>query len=139
MLSSFRLYYIQFKDIKILWGPRAGYEDQGPEPDNPKTRIIKAVTRRCSTKTDVRKNFAKFTGKLLCQGLFFNKVAGLMLATLFKKEALTQLFSCEFCEIFKSIYFHRTPPGGCFWNNQNFKYFLNTANPNPTKWSNTLK
>ena len=28
-------------------------------------------------KTGVRKNFAKFTGKHLCQSLYFNKVAGL--------------------------------------------------------------
>ena len=29
-------------------------------------------------------------------------------ATLFKKEALAQVFTCEFCEIFKNIYFYRT-------------------------------
>ena len=27
-----------------------------------------------------------------------------------KKETLTQVFSCEFCEIFKSTYFYETPP-----------------------------
>ena len=32
-------------------------------------------------KKSVPKNFAKFTGKLLSQSLFLNKVAGLMLAT----------------------------------------------------------
>ena len=35
VLSSFRLYNIQFKTVKILWGPGAGYEGRGP--DNPKT------------------------------------------------------------------------------------------------------
>ena len=30
-------------------------------------------------KKDVLKNFTKFTGKHLCQSLFFNKVAGLKL------------------------------------------------------------
>ena len=30
MLYSFKLYYIQFKEVKILWGPRAEYEGQGP-------------------------------------------------------------------------------------------------------------
>ena len=34
--------------------------------------------KRCS------ENFAKFTGKHLCQSLFFNKVAGLRPATLLK-------------------------------------------------------
>ena len=32
----------------------------------------------CSMKTGVLRNFTKFTGKHLCQSLFFNKVAGLM-------------------------------------------------------------
>ena len=38
------------------------------------------------------RNFAKFTGKHLCQSLFFNKVAG-------------QVFSCEVCEICKNTFF----------------------------------
>ena len=39
-------------------------------------------------------NFAKFTGKHLCQSLFFNKV-----------KTLVQVFSCKFCEISKNNYF----------------------------------
>ena len=42
-------------------------------------------------KNGVLKNFAKFTGKHLCGSLFINKVA--------------QMFSCEFCKIFKNTYF----------------------------------
>ena len=45
----------------------------------------------------VLKNFAKFTGKHLCQSLVFNKVAGL-------KETLAQLFSCEFRDISKNTF-----------------------------------
>ena len=52
-------------------------------------------------KKGVLKNFTKFTGKHLRQSSFFNKVAGLRSATLLKTETLAQLFSCEFCEIFK--------------------------------------
>ena len=44
----------------------------------------------------VLRNFSKFTGKHLCQSLFFNKV---------KKETLAQVFSCEFCENFKNTFF----------------------------------
>ena len=58
----------------------------------------------------VFKSFAKFTGKHLCQSLFFNKVAGLTPATLLKKKTLAQVFSCEFCELFKNTFFYRTPP-----------------------------
>ena len=41
-------------------------------------------------KRGVLKNFAKLTGKHLCQSLLLNKVAGL---------------ACEFCEIFKNTFF----------------------------------
>ena len=52
----------------------------------------------------VFRNFTKFTRKHLCQSLFFNKAASLRPATLFKKR-LAQVFSCEFCEIFKNTIF----------------------------------
>ena len=64
-------------------------------------------------KKGVLKNFAKFTGKHLCQSLFFNKVAGLrnfakftgkhLCQRLFaRNETLAQVLSCEFCEVFKN-------------------------------------
>ena len=54
-------------------------------------------------KKSVLRNFTKFPGKYLCQSLIFNKVAGLRL------EILAQVFSCEFCEISKNTFLHRTP------------------------------
>ena len=42
-------------------------------------------------KKGVLSDFAKFTGKTPVP------------------ESLTQVFSCEFCEISKNIFFHRTP------------------------------
>ena len=47
-------------------------------------------------KQGILRNFTKFTGKHLCQTLFFNKVSGLRPA---------QVFSCEFREIIKNSYF----------------------------------
>ena len=52
-----------------------------------------------SVKKGVLKNFAKFIRTRLCQSLIFNKVAGLW------KETLAQVFSCEFCKIFKYTFF----------------------------------
>ena len=52
---------------------------------------------RCSMKTGVFKNFAKFTVKHLCQSLFFNNAAS--------QETVVQVFSCEFWEIFKNTFF----------------------------------
>ena len=40
----------------------------------------------CSMEKGVLKNFTKFSGKQLCQNFFFNKVAGLTLATLLRKR-----------------------------------------------------
>ena len=49
--------------------------------------------QRCSVRKGVVRNFTKFKGKHLSQSLLFNKVAG-----------LTQVFSCEFCEISKNTF-----------------------------------
>ena len=46
--------------------------------------------------------------KHLCQCLFLNKVAGA--CNFIKKEALAQVFSCEFCKISKNTFSYRTPP-----------------------------
>ena len=52
-------------------------------------------------KKGVVRNFTKFTGKHLCQSLFFNFI---------KKETLAQVFSCQFCEISKDTFVYRTHP-----------------------------
>ena len=59
----------------------------------------------------VLRNFLKFTGKQVCQSLFFNKVADLrpQACNFIKKETLAQVFSCEFCQISKNTFFNRTP------------------------------
>ena len=60
--------------------------------------MYRSSHRRCSVRKGVLRNIAKFTGKHLCQSLFFNKVAVLRSVTI-KKETLVQVFSCEFWEI----------------------------------------
>ena len=50
----------------------------------------------------VLQNIEKFTGKQLSQCLFLNKVEA---CDFIKKETLAQVFSCEFCEIFKKTFF----------------------------------
>ena len=52
----------------------------------------KSSRRRCSVRKGVFKNFAKFTGKNLCQGLFFNKVAGLSQVTPFLQKTFGSCF-----------------------------------------------
>ena len=55
-------------------------------------------------KRGVFKDIAKCTGKHLCWSLIFNNNTVLRPATLLKIETPTQVFSCEFCEIFKSAF-----------------------------------
>ena len=43
-------------------------------------------------KNGVLRNFVKFTGKHLCQSLFFKKVTGLRPATLLKRDSGTGAF-----------------------------------------------
>ena len=52
--------------------------------------------RRCFVRKVVLRNFAKFTGKHLCQSFFFSKVAGLRLTTLLKKRLCLKCFSANF-------------------------------------------
>ena len=54
----------------------------------------------------VNRNFAKFTGKTCVRVSFLIK---LQAWNFIKKEALTQVFSCEFCEISNNTVSCRTP------------------------------
>ena len=64
--------------------------------------------QRCSIRKAVLRNFAKIHRKHLPES-FFNKVAGLrpQACNFIKKETLTQVFSCGFCEISKVVFFLR--------------------------------
>ena len=50
----------------------------------------------------VLRNFSKFTGKHLCQSLFFNKVAGLRPATLLKKKLWHSCFPLNFTKFLRA-------------------------------------
>ena len=67
------------------------------------TLIFQVDAQRCSVKKGALKSFAKFTEKLLCQSLFFNKVASLNPATLLKRKLWHRYFPVSFAK------FQRTP------------------------------
>ena len=50
-------------------------------------------------KKSVSKNFAKFTGKHLCQSLFNPKACNFI-----EKENLAQVFPYRFCDIFRNTF-----------------------------------
>ena len=63
--------------------------------------IFRSNHHRCSLKTDVLRNFTKFTATHLCQSLFFNKVAGLSSATLLKKRLWHRCFPVNFAKFLR--------------------------------------
>ena len=63
---------------------------------------IRSSHQRCSVRKSVIRNFAKFTGKHLCQVLFFNKVADPELATLLKNRLWRRCFSMNFAKFLRA-------------------------------------
>ena len=53
----------------------------------------------------VLKNFAKFTGKRLCQSLFFNEATDLRPATLLKKRLWHKRFPVDFAKFLRTPFF----------------------------------
>ena len=66
--------------------------------------MTRSSHRRCSVRKGVPRNFAKFTGKHLCQSLFFNKVYyNFIKRTLLKRKLWQRCFHVDF------VKFLRTP------------------------------
>ena len=73
---------------------------------------------RCSVRKDVLRNFAKFTGKHLCQGLFLNKIAGFSLS-----------FTVNFAKLLRAPLLQNTSV--CLLLFMVSKYFLSPLLPDP--------
>ena len=72
----------------------------------PKSNPEPGLSKRCSVKKAVLKNFANFTEKTSVLQSLSNKVAGLRDCNCIKKrDSNSQKFFCEICEFFKNIYF----------------------------------
>ena len=63
--------------------------------------------RRCSVKKGVLRNFTKFTGKHLCQSLFFSKVAG-HISFLLKKRLWHRRFPVNSVKFLRAPFLHNT-------------------------------
>ena len=66
--------------------------------------FMEAVVQRCSVKKVFLKILQNSQANTCARGSFLIK---LQACNFIKKESLAQVFSCEFCEIFKNIFFHR--------------------------------
>ena len=60
--------------------------------------VFRSSSLQMFYKIGVLENFAKFTEKLLCQGLYFNKVAGLKAGNLFRKRLWHRCFPVNFAK-----------------------------------------
>ena len=85
--------YIQFDTaLRIAGAIREAskekiYQELGLEPAQSRSSRPEMFCKK-----GVPENFAKFTGKHLCQSLFFNKVASLRPATLIKRDSGADVF-----------------------------------------------
>ena len=70
--------------------------------------IYRSSHQRYSIKIGVPKNSAKFTGKELCQSLFFNKFACLRPATLLKKRLWPRCFPQNFTKLLRTPFSQNT-------------------------------
>ena len=66
--------------------------------------LIRSSRPEVFCKKVVLRNFAKCTGKHLCQSLFFNKVAGLRLATLLKKRVWHRCYPVNFMKFLRTTF-----------------------------------
>ena len=71
------------------------------EEDN---NTIRSSHSQMFFKIGALENFAIFKGKQLCRSIFLIKLQVWRPATLLKRDS-TQVFSCEYCEIFKNTFF----------------------------------
>ena len=66
------------------------------------TAASEAVAQMCSVKKRVLRNFAKFTGKHLCQSLFFSRVAGLRPVISLKKRLWHRCFPVNIAKFIRT-------------------------------------
>ena len=70
---------------------------------SPVDAFVESGEPKAATK-DVLKNFAKFTGKHLCQCLFFKEVAGFRPVTLLKKRLWRRCFPVNFANFVGALF-----------------------------------
>ena len=66
--------------------------------------LFRGSRRMCSVRKDALRNFAKLTGKHLCQSIFFNKVIGLWSTTLLTKRLQHRCFPVNFAKFLRTLF-----------------------------------
>ena len=68
----------------------------------------RSTHRRCSVRKSVYRNFAKFTGKHLCQSLFFNKIVDVRPAPFLTKRLRHRCFPVNFAKLLRTHFLQST-------------------------------
>ena len=84
---------------------------------------IEAVVRRCS-KNLVFLNILQNSLENTCARVSFLRKLQVSACNFIKKETLPQVFSYEFCEIFKNTFFYGTPSVAAFVNIYDWAFFF---------------
>ena len=95
-------FFVQWKFTNQLY-LQLIYEENQSRSSRPEVFCKKGVLRK----------FAKFTGEHLCQGFFFNKVAGLTSATLLKSRLWLRCFPVNYTKLLRTPFLQNTS-GSCF-------------------------
>ena len=88
-----------------FWGLHKNMNCEVPLRTNFYRTPPRSSHQRCSMKKGVLRNFTKFTGKHLCQTLFFSKVAG---CNFFKKRFWHKCFPVNFVKFLRKPYLQNT-------------------------------
>ena len=86
----YQKYFYDKMDLKLFYFHVTNYRSSRPE---------------VFCRKGLLRNFATFTGKHLCQSLFFNKVAGLRPATLSKKRLWHRCFPVNVAKFLRTPFF----------------------------------
>ena len=99
--------------------------------------IIRSSRQEVFWEKGVLENFTKFTGKHLCQSLFFNKVTGLGAATLLKKRLWQRRFPMNFVKFFSAPFLQNTLTE-CFCQRRSLIFEPTIILPNASFWRRNL-
>ena len=91
VISCLHLLHNIFTNLSPLWILLYKYFSSWEILRNYST-IFRSSHRRCSIKKAILKHFVIFTGKHLCRGLFFNKVAGHQACNFIKRKLWHRYF-----------------------------------------------
>ena len=117
MWSEFSVFFLQRKSTRHFKDLARTERGKNSQSEN---RILRIINCRSShpemfCKKGVLRNFAKFTGKHVCQNLFFKKVAGLSPAGLLQKRPWHRSFPVNLTKFLRTPFLQKSS-GGCFCN-----------------------